>query len=93
MKDGTTIYADGHWTEGWADRIVRVAVSQFVATGNRVDKATGMHNPLVKWNKTPRLKSKDQVDNENAVRILMEEAQRNNGLITVDTAPHFIVVK
>ena len=53
----------------------------------------GMHNPLVKWNKTPRLKSKDQVDNENAVRILMEEAQRNNGLITVDTAPHFIVVK
>ena len=92
VKDGTTIYADGHWTEGWADRSVRVAVSQFVATGDRVDKATGMHNPLVKWNNTPRLKSKDQVDNENAVRILMEEARRNNGLITIDTAPHFIVV-
>lgn len=93
VKDGTTIYADGHWTDGWADRTVRVAVSQFVATGDRVDKATGLHNPLVKWNDTPRLKSKDHVDNESAVRILTEEAQRNNGLITVDVAPHFIVAE
>ena len=91
VKDGTTIYADGRWTEGWAERTVRVAVSQFVATGDRVDKATGLHNPLVRWNNTPRLKSKDSVDNENAVRILTEEAERNNGLIAVDVAPHFIV--
>ena len=93
VKDGTTIYADGQWAEGWADRTVRVAVSQFVATGDRVDKATGLHNPLVKWNNTPRLKSKDSVDNENAVRVLTEEAKRNGGLISVDTAPHFIVAQ
>jgi hypothetical protein len=93
VKDGTTIYADGRWTEGWPERTVRVAVSQFVATGDRVDKATGRHNPLVKWNNTARLKSKDHVDNENAVRILTEEARRNNGLISIDTAPHFIVAK
>ena len=93
VKDGTTIYADGRWTEGWPERTVRVAVSQFVATGDRVDKATGRHNPLVKWNNTARLKSKDHVDNENAVHILTEEARRNNGLISIDTAPHFIVAK
>ena len=93
VKDGTTIYADGHWTDGWPERTVRVAVCQFVATADRVDKATGMHNPLVKWNNTPRLKSKDRVDNENAVRILTEEAERNNGLISVDVAPHFIVAE
>lgn len=93
VKDGTTIYADGQWTEGWADRTVRVAVSQFVATGDRVDKATGLHNPLVGWNKTSRLKSKDLVDNENAVRVLTEEAHRNNGLISVDVTPHFIVAQ
>jgi len=93
VKDGTTIYADGQWAEGWTDRTIRVAVSQFVATGDRVDKATGLHNPLVKWNNTPRLKSKDSVDNENAVRVLTEEAKRNGGLISVDTAPHFIVAQ
>ena len=93
VKDGTTIYADGQWAEGWGNRTVRVAVSQFVATGDRVDKATGLHNPLVKWNNTPRLKSKDSVDNENAVRVLTEEAKRNGGLITVDTVPHFIVAQ
>ena len=92
VKDGTTIYADGRWTEGWADRTVRVAVSQFVATSNRVDKATGLHNPLLEWNNTPRLKSKDRVDNEHAVRILTEEARRNGGLLSVDVAPHFIAV-
>lgn len=93
VKDGTTIYADGQWTAGWKDRTVRVAVSQFVATGDRVDKATGLHNPLVEWNSTSRLKSKDRVDNENAVRILTEEAERNGGLISVDTIPHFKVAQ
>lgn len=89
VKDGVTIYADGQWTADWAERIVSVAVSQFVATGDRVDKATGLHNPLVSWNNTSRLKSKDRVDNENAVRVLTEEAEHNNGLIAVDKVPHF----
>ena len=93
VKDGQTIYADGQWTDDWSGRTVKVAVSQFVATSDRVDKATNMHNPLLNWNSTPRLKSKDSVDNESAVRILTEEAERNNGLITVDTAPHFIVAQ
>ncbi|MBP3849687.1 MAG: right-handed parallel beta-helix repeat-containing protein [Prevotella sp.] len=93
VKDGTTVYADGQWTEGWPRRTVRVAVSQFVATVDRVDQSTGLHNPLVKWNNTPRLKSKDSVDNENAVRVLTEEAARHGGLLSVDTAPHFIVAQ
>ena len=91
VKDGDVVYADGKWTDGWAERKVRVAVSQFVATIDRVDKATGMHNPLVEWNSTDRLKSKDSIDNENAVRILTEEAERHGGLIGVDTVPHFII--
>lgn len=90
VKDGTTVYADGQWTGGWANRTLRVAVSQFVATSDRVDKSTGLHNPLIAWNDTPRLKSKSRVDNENAVRILTEEAHRHGGLLTVDVAPHFI---
>ena len=52
------------------------------------------HGNLAKvWYDSPRLKNKDFVDNENAVRVLTEEAKRNGGLISVDTAPHFIVAQ
>ncbi len=92
VKDGTTIFADGVWAEGWQNRTVTVAIQVYMATTDRVDNRTGMHNPFVGWNPTERLKSQSLVDNENAVRVLKEEAARNGGHLHVDTTPHLILV-
>ena len=89
-KDGTIIYRDGEWTSGWASKNVVLAVSEFLATTQRVDGTAGLSNPLLEWNDSPRLLSRGLVDNENAVRVLREEAALSGGKLHVDTAPHFI---
>ena len=90
-KDGTTIYQNGQWTSDWSSRTLTVAVSEYVATTDREDRDAQLHNPFVEWCKTSRLVSNDLIDNENAVRVLTAEAEANNGLLSIDTRPHFIL--
>ncbi len=90
-KDGAVIYQDGRWTDDWATRTLRLAVSEYLATTSRVDNYTGMENPLLQWNGTPRLLSNDLVDNENAVRVLREEAAASGGRLYIDASAHYIL--
>ena len=89
-KDGTVIYKDGKWNAGWASYNVIISVSEFLATTQRIDEATGLGNPLLEWNESSRLLNNELVDNESAVRILREEAALSGGKLHIDTAPHFI---
>ena len=91
VKDGVTIYSNGSWNGDWASRKVTLAASSFVATSERTDNSTGLPNPLIGWNNTSRLLSNDLIDNENAVRVLRDEAAVSGGLLQIDTTPHFIV--
>ena len=91
VKDGTTIYQNGEWTSDWASRTLTVATTNYVATTDREDRETHLHNPLVGWCETSRLITNDLVDNENAIRVLKAEAEANNGLLSIDPRPHFIV--
>ena len=90
-KDGTVIYENGQWTGDWASRIVTLAVSEYLATNQRVDYYTNLENPLLEWNETSRLLYNDLVDNENAIRVLRVESAASAGHLYIDTAPHFIL--
>lgn len=91
VKDGTTIYDSGEWTSDWASRSLVVATNEFVATTDREDSFTHIHNPMVAWNKTSRLMISNIVDCENAIRVLKAEADASGGLLSIDTTPHFIL--
>lgn len=88
VRDGKAVYMDGQWAPGWAERKIRVAASEFVATSNR--QAGSMSNPLVAWGKTDRLISNDIVDVEGAFQVLDEESVENNWALTVDRTPYFV---
>ncbi len=88
VRDGKAVYMDGQWAPGWAERKIRVGVSEFVATSNR--QAGSMSNPLVAWGKTDRLISNDIVDVEGAFKVLDEESIENNWALTVDRTPYFV---
>ena len=90
-KDGTVIYQNGTWTGDWASRTVILSVSEYLATNQRVDYYTELGNPLIEWNETTRLLYNNLVDNENAIRVLREEASASGGSLYVDTAAHFIL--
>ena len=90
-KDGTVIYENGQWTGDWASRSVTLAVSEYLATNQRVDYYTNLENPLLEWNNTPRLLYNNLVDNENAILVLREEAAESGGHLYIDTATHFIL--
>lgn len=91
-KDGTIIYQNKSWTGDWASRSVTLAVSEYLATSQRVDYYTDLANPLIEWNESPRLLLNNLVDNENAVRVLRAEAAASGGHLWLDTDPHFILV-
>ena len=91
-KDGTIIYQKKSWTGDWASRSVTLAVSEYLATSQRVDYYTDLANPLIEWNESPRLLLNNLVDNENAVRVLRAEAAASGGHLWLDTDPHFILV-
>ncbi len=88
VRDGKAVYKDGEWAPGWAERKIRVGVSEFVATSNR--PAGSMSNPLVAWNKTGRLISSDIIDAEGAFKVLDEESLANNWELIVDRTPYFV---
>lgn len=89
-KEGELIYSDGKWQNDWASRSLVLAVSEYLATTSRRDYTTGIENPLLEWNQSSRLLFNDQVDNENAIRVLREEAKASGGHLYIDTRPHFI---
>lgn len=86
--DGEAIYVNGVWKEGWKDRHLRVALSEYMATTNR--NKGHMSNPFVEWTDTPRLVDRDEIDSESAIRVLVREAAANDDHLSVDTQPHFI---
>ena len=88
IRDKKAIYLNGEWMGGWKDRTIRVGVSEFVATSNRV--AGTMQNPLVAWSKTSRLISSDLIDAEGAFQVLDAESEANNWALSVDKTPYFI---
>ena len=93
VKDGTTIYEAGQWLSDWASRTLIVATNEYAATTDRVYtySTPPLHNPLVEWKDTPRLIMSDLVDSEKAIYVLVEEAKASGGLLSIDTAPHFIL--
>ena len=86
--DGEAVYRNGEWKEGWKEKKIRVGVSDFVATTNRV--SWGMPNPFCAWAETERLVSCDTVDCEGAREVLTAEAEANGGYLAIDTKPHYI---
>ena len=86
---GETIYANGKWKEGWKDQKLCVVIDEYVATTNRVS-SDGQTNPFYEWKDTDKLLRSDQIDNEEAITVLTEEAAANDGRLFIDTAPHFI---
>ena len=87
-SDGLAIYANGVWRDGWKDRTVRVGISEYIATTDRV--SYGIHNPFVAWNETDRLISSERIDNEGAFEVLSAEAAANGGHLAIDTSAHYI---
>ena len=90
-KDGTVIYQDKRWTADWASRTLTLAASEYLATSERTDYYTNLPNPLLEWNGTSRLLHYSLVDNENAVRVLRAESAASGGLLSLDTAAHFLL--
>ena len=88
VKDGTLIYQDGVWKGDWKEKTVTVATNEYVGTSDEMFQ--GMHNPLVQFNDTPKLVEHEKIDIDCAIEVLTKEASENNGLLTIDTAPHFI---
>ena len=66
--DGEVVYANGEWKDGWKDRKLKVALSEYVAITDRI--SDGMSNPFVGWNSTSRLVSNEAVDNISALEVL-----------------------
>ncbi|MBR3494248.1 MAG: 5'-nucleotidase C-terminal domain-containing protein [Clostridia bacterium] len=85
---GQVIYSGGVWEEGWCERTVRVAVSEYVASTDRPD--SGLSNPFVAWTGTPRLIEFSKIDNVSAIDVLTAEAEASGGLLAIDPDPHFI---
>ena len=92
-ENGDVIYQNGTWVDDWGSRKLRLAVSEYLATNQRVDNYTKLKNPLLDWNGTSRLLSNDLVDNENAVRVLREEGIASGGPLFIDTTTHFFYVQ
>ena len=88
-RDGEAVYANGVWKEGWKDKKLRVALNEYVATTNR-KRGDEMPNPFVAWYDSPRLIRNEETDIDAAIRVLVQEAAQNEGILAVDTAPHFI---
>ena len=89
-EDGKAIYANGEWAEGWKDKKIRVAVSEYMGVTDRVDQETSMHNPFLAWSGTSRLVSDEKPVTQGAYEVLTAEGAANKGLLTIDTKAHYI---
>ena len=89
VENGGTIYS-GEWIDGWKDKKITVSVSDFIATNERTNSYSPK-NPFIAWNGTDKCIESSLIDNENAVKILQNEAKQNGGLLKIDTKAHFIL--
>ena len=89
VKDGVLIYQNGEWKDNWKNKTVTLATNQYVATTDNV-VVEGFHNPMIEWNNTEKLVDTEKIDSECAIRILTEESEKNNGLLTIDDKAHYI---
>ena len=89
VKDGTLIYQNGEWVDGWDEKTVSIAVDEYVATNNRESEIGP--NPLIAWNDTEKLVSGLTIDNEGALKVLREESQQNDGYLYIDAQQHYHV--
>ena len=88
VKDNVVIYKDGTWTSDWKDKTLTIATNEYVAKNNEANNPDG--NPIMKWVDTDKLLEHDKIDLVYAIEILTKEGKGNNGLLTIDTKPHFI---
>ena len=86
-KDGELIYKDGVWADGWEEKKVKVATSQFVATSDR--ESDGLNNPLCAYNDTDRLLANDVLLRDAAIDALRREGEENDGNLFVDTHTYY----
>ncbi len=88
VKNGVAIYKNGVWNAAYKTQTLTIATNEYVAT---TDEVFGFsHNPLVEWNNTSKLIENNKIDSASAIDILTKEGQSNNGLLKIDTKPHFI---
>ena len=73
MPDGTVVYQNGTWADGYETKTVKVAVNEYVATSN---------TPFSKWNHTEKLLDNTVIDNEGAILALKKEAGTETGAET-----------
>jgi len=88
VMDDELLYWDGRWYDGHENDQFLVATNEFVSTTDREEN--GLHNPLCQWMETDRLLSCGITDAEGALKVLRAEGEQNNGLLSIDTQPHFI---
>ena len=88
VKDNVVIYKEGTWVDDWKDKTLTIATNEYVANNNEAENPDG--NPIMKWNDTDKLLEHDKIDSAYAIEILTKEGKDNNGLLTIDTKPHFI---
>ena len=86
---GEVIYSKGVWKDDWNTKTIKVALSEYVATTQRIS-SNGLTNPFYDWAQTSKLISSDLEDFNGAISVLNEEAKNNNSHLSIDTAPHFL---
>ena len=89
-QDGQTVYRNGKWSAGWENKKVRVAVSDFIATTDRVT-SDGVHNPFCEWLGSDRQTNDEVLDTDGAFEVLTAEAAANNGRLYIDTGAHYLL--
>ena len=88
VRDGVVMFKDGKWQNKAENKTIKVAVSEFIATSDRV--SDGLSNPLCSWKDTDRLVGKYVTDCDGALDVLKGEAEKSGGLLYIDTKPHYI---
>ena len=92
---GELIYRRGMqgdgWTDGlrddWRDKKLRLGTTEFSATTDR--QRDGNRNPLIGYNDTDRLYSKDEMLRDVVLRELRECAEKNDGCLDHDSRTHY----
>lgn len=89
-EDGTCIYENGTWKGDWKDRRVRVAMNDYIATTQRINRDDQSGNPTLEWMSDGHLISDTADSTKTFIDELTKEAEKNNGELTIDPLPHFL---
>ncbi len=81
LSNGSCIYQDGKWAEGYENATVKVATNEYIATSD---------TPFKAWNDTEKLYTNSETDNESMITVLTRQSAANGGKLSVDTQAHLI---